>query len=302
LTHRLEEHHVATAQHGQRVRRYALWLADALGLPRDQRRVLGLAAQLHDIGKLCLPVALLDKPGGLSAAEYRRVQQHAILGECLLTRLVPHPEFLRGVRHHHERFDGSGYPDVLVGTDIPFLARILSLADSFDAMTHVRPYRPALTWETAREQMRRQAGRQFDPELAVAFVDTVTAALWEVNMCEQTSGRRAGPPAGDQHEWRRTLGRSSLAEEDAMAVIVSDGQQSRWARAQDLSRRGIGFLVCCPFEPGTTVSIHLRSWTTLLAVDRWADVIYTNPQPNGIWRVGCRFNKPLSAEEIEDFV
>jgi len=138
-------------------------------LPVEQRQLLGLAARLHDVGKLCLPRAVLDKPGALTAEEYRRVQRHAVLGECLLARLLPRSDFLRIVRHHHERYDGHGYPDGLSGADIPLLARVLAIADSFDVMTDGRPYRVSRPCAEAFEQLGQQAGQQFDPVLVNIF-------------------------------------------------------------------------------------------------------------------------------------
>jgi putative nucleotidyltransferase with HDIG domain len=171
----LEGHHPATARHCRRVGCYSLVLAEALGLAADQRRVLWLAACLHDVGKLSLPAALLDRPGRLSAEERGRVRRHAELGERILARCGADGDLLRAVRHHHERCDGRGYPDGLAGTDIPLLARILAVTDCFDAMTQDRPYQAALALPEALAEVRREAGRQFAPGPAFALLDLLAS-------------------------------------------------------------------------------------------------------------------------------
>jgi len=169
----LRRHDRATAEHSARVRRYALWLADEFGLPGARRRQLSLAALLHDVGKICLPASLLNKPGRLSADEYQRVQLHAVTGEWILRSFLPQGEALDAVRWHHERPDGSGYPDGLVGRAIPLAARLLAVSDAFDAMTSSRPYCPTLTWPQALDALWRGAGGQFDADVVECFAGAV---------------------------------------------------------------------------------------------------------------------------------
>jgi HD-GYP domain-containing protein (c-di-GMP phosphodiesterase class II) len=166
----LQDHDPETYCHSQRVRGYAVRLAAALGLGRRARRRLALAAGSHDLGKLCVPAALLTKPSRLTAEEYLRVQKHPVMSELLLAPLVRDPGLLAWVRHHHEHFDGRGYPDGLRGRHIPLGARLLAVADCFDALSSPRPYRAALPRRDALDYLRAGAGRQFDPAVVRAFL------------------------------------------------------------------------------------------------------------------------------------
>jgi HD-GYP domain-containing protein (c-di-GMP phosphodiesterase class II) len=174
LLRRLARHDPDTARHCLRVRRYVLEVARLLGLTGQQRRLLSWAAALHDVGKLGVPRDLLRKPGPLSAGEYGRVRQHPALGEHLLAPVLRHPLVLRSVRHHHERYDGAGYPDGLAGRQIPWPARLVALADCFDALTQPRPYRAAGNRAEALAFLRAEAGRRFDPALTALFVRALT--------------------------------------------------------------------------------------------------------------------------------
>jgi HD-GYP domain-containing protein (c-di-GMP phosphodiesterase class II) len=145
-------------------------MAQKLGLPPCRRRPISLAAGLHDIGKLCLPADLLHKPDLLTAEEYRQIQQHCVLGERLLAPWHLPAEVLAAIRAHHERLDGSGYPDGLSGDAIPWLARLIAVADYFDAMTSPRAYRAALTVPQALEVLRGEADKRLDGELVDLLV------------------------------------------------------------------------------------------------------------------------------------
>jgi HD-GYP domain-containing protein (c-di-GMP phosphodiesterase class II) len=166
----LQVHDPETVGHCWRVRRHALRLAGALQLGRGTCRQLALAAVLHDIGKVEVPRAILRKPGPLTAEEMLQVQRHPAAGERLLAADVRDPVVLAAIRHHHERHDGAGYPDRLRGEAVPFLARVLALADCYDAMRSDRPYRPGLSRRAALAVVRQGAGPQFDPRLAAAFL------------------------------------------------------------------------------------------------------------------------------------
>lgn len=169
----LESKDLGTAAHSQRVRAYATTLLEAIdpgALDRDPGVEYGFL--LHDVGKIGIPDAILRKRGLLTRAERLRMQEHTVIGERMLTA-VP---FLQGpglevVRSHHERWDGGGYPDGLDRHAIPLPARVFSVADALDAMTSDRPYRGALGWDTAREEILAQSRRQFDPQVVAAFVD-----------------------------------------------------------------------------------------------------------------------------------
>jgi len=162
-----------TEGHSERVARRAAGLAEHLGLPRREVEFIHRGGLLHDIGKLHVPLDILDKPDRLTPEEFRAMQEHVTLGAAILEPLGVFEQFLPLVRHHHERFDGHGYPDGLEGGAIPLPARILAVADAFDALTSDRPYRAALPRETALRIITEQAGLQFDAEIARAFVGMI---------------------------------------------------------------------------------------------------------------------------------
>jgi putative nucleotidyltransferase with HDIG domain len=158
-----------SAGHARRVCRLAGATAKRLGLGREEVARIRRAALLHDIGKVETPTAVVNKPGPLEAEEFILVKRHAIAGERLVARLGD-PELAAIVRHHHERFDGKGYPDGLAGEEIPLGARIVAVADTFDALTSVRPYRPASRPSDALDLLSVVAGEQLDPAVVEAFV------------------------------------------------------------------------------------------------------------------------------------
>ncbi|MBI3410183.1 MAG: response regulator [Planctomycetes bacterium] len=173
LVRTLEARDPYTSGHSLRVRRLVLKLARRLRLDGRLRTELGLAATLHDIGKVGLPEALLNKAGPLSAEEQAVVQQHPIIGERILGPILRNRAILAAIRGHHERFDGLGYPDHLRGEAIPLPARIIALADCFDALTSSRAYRHARPRAEALQILREGAGTQFDPQLLPAFLEVV---------------------------------------------------------------------------------------------------------------------------------
>jgi len=160
-----------TKRHSDDVARYALFIADRLALPGDLRQTIGLSGLLHDVGKIGIPDAILRKPAALTADEYAIVKQHVALGDLIVRDLPDLGTVRAGIRHHHERWDGTGYLDGLAGDDIPLIARILAVADAFSAMTTSRPYRKALSVEEAIRRLEDAAGSQLDPALVVAFVE-----------------------------------------------------------------------------------------------------------------------------------
>ena len=153
-----------------RVVAYATALGGEIGLSDEDLRILGQAAVLRDIGKLGLPDTLLNKPGALDEQERCSVQQHTLLGEQIVSPLRATAALLPIIRHHHERVDGNGYPDGLHGDQIPLGARIVAIADAYDAMTSLRPYRPALSPARAVATLQAGAGRQWDGPLVDVFV------------------------------------------------------------------------------------------------------------------------------------
>ncbi len=164
----------ATAAHARRVQRYATALADELcAADTVLIEAVQTAALLHDIGKLAIPDRLLHKPGPLTREEYEEVKHHAVIGAEMLEGIdFPGPLALL-VRHHHENWDGSGYPDGLSGDHIPFGARLLAIVDCYDALTSERPYRKGLTHDRALQMIVERRGTNFDPAVTDGFLRIV---------------------------------------------------------------------------------------------------------------------------------
>ncbi len=158
-----------THGHSRRVARLSCMIAKQLGLPKKTIRLIRVAAAVHDVGKLHVPKHIINKPGKLTAEEFEIVQQHAAKGSEMVAR-TQSPELTALVRHHHERMDGKGYPDGLVGANIPLGARIIAVADTFDAITSSRSYRSAAKHRTAVEALRKSAGTQLDRDVVHAFL------------------------------------------------------------------------------------------------------------------------------------
>ncbi len=165
-----------TKRHSEDVARYALFLADRIGLDPDLRRTLAIAGLLHDVGKIGIPDTILRKPAALTADEYEIVKQHVALGDAIVRDLPNLDDVRAGIRHHHERWDGTGYLHGLTGEGIPLIARLLSVADAFSAMTTSRPYRKALPIAESLHRLEDAAGSQLDPHLVSAFVDGIESA------------------------------------------------------------------------------------------------------------------------------
>jgi putative two-component system response regulator len=160
-----------TGEHTRRVARTACLLARALRVPEDDVERLALAAPLHDVGKIAVPDAVLLKPGRLTRAEYQVVQRHVLVGEEILGGSTS-PVLQTAAEialHHHERWDGRGYPAGLTGNEVPLPARLVAVADVFDALTHRRPYKEAWTVPDAVREVLDQAAGHFDPEIVAAF-------------------------------------------------------------------------------------------------------------------------------------
>jgi putative nucleotidyltransferase with HDIG domain len=173
LVRTLEARDSYTSGHSIRVRALSLRLAESIGVDVPERKRLSLAARLHDIGKVGLAEGILTKPGALNPDEEALVRQHPVLGERILRPIIRSRTVLDAIRSHHERFDGGGYPDGLAGDNIPLLARIITVADCYDAMTSSRAYRDALSSDDALDLIVAGRGSQFDPLLVEPFVDVV---------------------------------------------------------------------------------------------------------------------------------
>ena len=163
-----------TQAHTGRIRDMAVAVAVVMKIPSHLRRGVRLGAILHDVGKIGISDTILHKPGALSEAEWKVMRTHPILGERMLEGIHFLSDALPVIRHHHERWDGAGYPDRLAGEDIPLGARIVAVCDAFDAMTSDRPYRKAISAERACEEILAGAGTQFDPRCAKLLVEVLT--------------------------------------------------------------------------------------------------------------------------------
>jgi putative nucleotidyltransferase with HDIG domain len=158
-----------TAGHSAAVAIYARDIAERMALPGEQQELVHLCGLVHDIGKIGLPAGLLEKPGPLTLEERRQMEQHSEIGERILRNVDDYSEIADIVRAHHERIDGMGYPDGIHGDEIPLLARIIGVADAYDAMTSDRPYREALPSRVARMRLAQAVGTQFDTAVVAAF-------------------------------------------------------------------------------------------------------------------------------------
>ena len=156
-------------------------LGEKLGMSAEEISNLRAAALLHDLGKIGIPEEVLEKSGPLEKEEWQQIENHAGLGSKILKRVQQMGSIVPGVQHHHERYDGKGYPNGLSGKEIPLLARIIAIADAFDAMTNARSYRQAMKIDDAIEELKHCAGTQFDPELVESFVRMVEQSIREEN-------------------------------------------------------------------------------------------------------------------------
>jgi putative nucleotidyltransferase with HDIG domain len=178
-----------TAGHSEAVAMYAKDIAMEFGWSETDQQLVDLCGLVHDIGKIGLPAGLLEKPGALTPEERLQMEDHSAIGERILANVEDYSDIAVIVRHHHERWDGSGYPDGLAGTEIPLISRVLAVADAYDAMTSDRPYRAALPSAEARRRLREGASIQFDADVVAAF----EAVLDRANP-RYLAGRAIGQP------------------------------------------------------------------------------------------------------------
>jgi len=177
LSGAIEENDPYIRGHGNRVRHMAHHMAQAFGYSSRELDMLDFGALLHDVGKIAIDPRILNKPGSLTPDERKIVETHPLVGERIVSKVSYFSQIVPIIRWHHERFDGKGYPDGLKGDKIPPNARILSIVDSYDAMTSDRAYRPALPTNRAIDVLNQEAGKQFDDEMVEAFMREKTFEL-----------------------------------------------------------------------------------------------------------------------------
>lgn len=165
LSRALEAKNSHMCGHSERVAELSLRMAQRIGLPMAEQERIHIGAHLHDIGKIGIPDAILNKPGKLTESEFAIIRQHPEIGGDIVSKVKVFHSVVDIVRHHHERFDGKGYPDKLCGTEISLGSRIVCVADAFDAMISMRSYRPPLNVSEAMAEVERCRGSQFDPEI-----------------------------------------------------------------------------------------------------------------------------------------
>jgi len=170
LVYALEAKDKYTSGHSQRVAEISVAIAREMGLARQVIQDIRLAGLIHDIGKIGIRAAVLNKPDRLTDSEFEHIKAHPEMGEHILTPIVEDRQILSIVRHHHERYDGNGYPDGLCGEQIPLGARILAVADAYDAITSERPYRDAMSVQIAMSIIKRSKGSQLDPRITDVFL------------------------------------------------------------------------------------------------------------------------------------
>jgi two-component system, cell cycle response regulator len=195
LMRTMEAKHPALDDHSSLVAELAARVARRLGLEGEALDEVTRAAELHDVGKVGIPDAILDKPASLDPSEWEFIRQHTVLGERILNAAPALRPVAGLVRASHERWDGAGYPDGLAGEHIPRGARIVAVCDAYEAMVSDRPYRPAIGHAAACEELRAEAGRQFDPAVVEAFLAEVDA-----------TAPSAEPPDSLATQVRRLLG------------------------------------------------------------------------------------------------
>ncbi len=170
LADAIEKRDPYTAGHTRRVTDYALMIADDMGMPASERKWLALSGILHDIGKIGVRDKILNKEGPLEKDEFERMKKHTIFGAEIVEKIRSLEKVIDGILYHHEKLDGTGYPYGLKGDEIPLFARIIAVADTYDAITTDRPYRKGMDRDTALAELEANSGTQFDPDIVQSFV------------------------------------------------------------------------------------------------------------------------------------
>lgn len=185
LRYTVEAKDTYTRGHSDRVSAYSVLIGERLGLSDEDLKILKIGGLFHDVGKIGVPDSILLKEAKLSDDEYSQIKNHPSIGAHILSSATIFKDIIPIVKHHHERFDGNGYPGKLKGEEIPFLARIAAVADTFDAMTSRRTYRDALSLDIVIEEIRKCSGTQFDPTIAKAFLDILENDYTKIQEIQQ---------------------------------------------------------------------------------------------------------------------
>jgi putative two-component system response regulator len=196
LVSALEAKDKYTGGHSRRVTEIALALGNELGLSAEDMEDLRWGSLLHDVGKIAVDQVVQNKPGKLTPEEYEHIMTHAHIG-AEIVRPIVNGKIIEMIEHHHDHYDGSGLHQVIAGNNIPLEARILAVADAFDAMTSDRPYRPAMSITEAIKEIKRCAGTQFDPNVVTAFLKTAAAEV----VATQSGRSKSGVPDSHQQEY-----------------------------------------------------------------------------------------------------
>lgn len=239
-----------TRRHSKRVSAFGEAIGREMGLSGRELCDLRLAGQLHDVGKIGIPDELLGKAGPLDDEEYGRLKQHPMIGEQILRPLLhDRPTVLAVVRWHHERFDGRGFPDGLRGVQIPLAARIVAVADSFDAMTSERPYRSPLDLDDVVAELEAGAGAQFDPRCVAAFMAVLNRALELVTVTTPLCIRR---------RWRTRAPARVRPGGRPSPCNLRRGARVRWHPRPALRRSGLALVGARAPPAGLAVGLLLR--------------------------------------------
>ena len=185
LRYTVEAKDTYTRGHSDRVSEFSVLIGKKLGLPDNQLRTLQIGGLFHDIGKIGVPDVIIQKEGKLTDDEYSEIKNHPSIGVHILSNATIFKDIIPIVKHHHERYDGKGYPSMLKGEEIPYLARIAAIADSFDAMTSKRSYRDSLPLDIVKDEFRKNRGTQFDPDLDDLFLDILENHFDEIKEIQE---------------------------------------------------------------------------------------------------------------------
>ena len=186
LRYTVEAKDTYTRGHSDRVSEYSVLLGKYLGLSDSELHTLKIGGLFHDIGKIGIPDIILQKEAKLTDDEYSQIKNHPSIGKHILSNASIFKDIIPIVYHHHEKYDGRGYPSGLAGEDIPFFARIAAIADSFDAMTSRRSYRDSLPLDVVKQEIQKNAGTQFDPKLVPVFLDILNNHYEEIEKIQET--------------------------------------------------------------------------------------------------------------------